>query len=192
MGLDVTVADALRVDVGQRPEKLIDVQLHLQDRHRCLEFVEVTGGTIHCLWNILEHQIEVHFVFLSIEHGSVGTNEMKREETYSVAVGVVERLQLDDIRVSHNPHDLQFTVLLSISFSFSSPLLLPHQIPYLESLVLEDSLDGRVFPAGRHLGLKDHTEGAIADDLTLGVGDLLGLAGQSILDLLADDLLWRG
>lgn len=60
--------------------------------------------------------------------------------------------------------------------------------PYLEPLVLKHSLDGGVFPAGRHLGLKDHTEGAIADNLTLSVGDLLGLAGQSILDFLTDDL----
>ena len=60
--------------------------------------------------------------------------------------------------------------------------------PYLESLVLEDSLDGSVLAAGSHLGLEHHTEGAIADDLTLRVGDLLGLAGQSILDLFANDL----
>lgn len=60
---------------------------------------------------------------------------------------------------------------------------------YLEPLILENSLDGGIFTTGSHLGLKDHAEGAIADNLTLGVGDLLGLAGQSILDLLTDDLL---
>lgn len=37
----------------------------------------------------------------------------KREgETYPVTVGVVEGLQFDNVRVSHNPHDLQFTVLM--------------------------------------------------------------------------------
>lgn len=60
--------------------------------------------------------------------------------------------------------------------------------PYLEPLVLQDSLDGSVLAAGGHLGLKHDTEGSIADDLALGVGDLLVLAGQAILDLFADDL----
>lgn len=59
---------------------------------------------------------------------------------------------------------------------------------YLEPLILEDSLDGSIFPARSHLGLKHNTEGAIAHNLALSVGDLLGFAGQSILDLLADDL----
>lgn len=63
---------------------------------------------------------------------------------------------------------------------------------YLEPFILEDSLDGGIFTTGRHLGLKHHAEGAIADNLTLGVGDLLGLAGQSILDLFTDDLLRAG
>lgn len=62
---------------------------------------------------------------------------------------------------------------------------------YLEPLILEDSLDGSIFPARSHLGLKHDTEGAIAHDLALGVGDLLGFASQSILDLLPDDLWTR-
>lgn len=62
---------------------------------------------------------------------------------------------------------------------------------YLEPLILEDSLDGSIFPARSHLGLKHHTEGAIAHNLALGVGDLLRFAGQSILDLLPDDLWER-
>lgn len=61
---------------------------------------------------------------------------------------------------------------------------------YLEPLILEDSLDGSIFPARSHLSLKHNTEGAIAHDLALSVGDLLGFAGHSILDLLANDL-WR-
>lgn len=60
---------------------------------------------------------------------------------------------------------------------------------YLEPLILQDSLDGSIFPARSHLGLKHNTERTIAHNLALSVGDLLGFAGESILDLLADDLL---
>lgn len=53
---------------------------------------------------------------------------------------------------------------------------------------MEDSLDGSILAAGGHLRLEDDAKGSIADDLALCVGDFLGLTGQSILDLLADDL----
>lgn len=39
--LDVPMADALRVDVGERPEELIGVQLSLEDGHDRLHLVEV-------------------------------------------------------------------------------------------------------------------------------------------------------
>lgn len=64
-------------------------------------------------------------------------------------------------------------------------------IHYLEPLILKDSLDGSILTTGGHFGLKHHTEGTIANNLTLGVGDLFGFAGQSILDLLADHLWVR-
>lgn len=58
----------------------------------------------------------------------------------------------------------------------------------LETLVLKDSLDGRVFAAGRELGLKDNAEGPVADDLALGVLHLPLFASQPILHFLPDDL----
>ena len=63
---------------------------------------------------------------------------------------------------------------------------------YLESLVLQDSLDGGVLPTGGHLGLEDHTERAIAYNLALGVGNFLGLAGQAVVDLFVDNLCGEG
>ena len=36
-------------------------------------------------------------------------------ETYAIAVGVVESLQLDNVRVSHYPHDLELSVLRRVS-----------------------------------------------------------------------------
>jgi hypothetical protein len=58
---------------------------------------------------------------------------------------------------------------------------------YLESLVLQHPLDGRIFTIGRDLGLKDDAKGAIAYNLALGILHLARLAGDAILDLLADD-----
>lgn len=48
---------------------------------------------------------------------------------------------------------------------------------YLETLVLQNPFDGRVFTTGHHLGLEDDTKRPISDNLTLCVGDLLHLSG---------------
>ena len=59
---------------------------------------------------------------------------------------------------------------------------------HLETLVLENTLDGRIFAVRGKLGVEDHTEGTISYDLALGVLHLSCLASDSILHLLADDL----
>jgi hypothetical protein len=59
---------------------------------------------------------------------------------------------------------------------------------HLESLVLQDALDGRVLARGRELGLEDDAEGAIAHDLALGILHVPSLSRHAILDLFADDL----
>ncbi len=86
--------------------------------------------------------------------------------TYALAVGVVERLQLHDVGVSHDPHDLEFAVL--------------------EPFVLQDSLDGSVFVGGREFRLENHAERSVANNLTLGILYLSSLASDAILDLFAD------
>lgn len=93
--------------------------------------------------------------------------------------------------MAHNSHDLQLTVLGKQGSVTTRLNVTMSRCPYLEPLVLKDSLDGSVLAARSHLGLKDNTEGAITHNLALSVGDLLGLAGQSILDLLPDDLYPR-
>ena len=65
-------------------------------------------------------------------------------------------------------------------------------ITYLETLVLQNPFDGRIFTAGHHFCLKNDTERPISHDLTLCVGDLLHFSGQPILDLFADDLCLVG
>ena len=63
---------------------------------------------------------------------------------------------------------------------------------HLEALVLQHALDGGIFSARRHLGLKHDAKGAIPDNLTLCILHLLGLASHAILDLFADYLCGPG
>jgi len=66
------------------------------------------------------------------------------------------------------------------------------RMTYLETLILQNPFDGRIFTAGHHLGLENDTERPISNDLALCVGDLLHFSGQPILDLFADDLCLVG
>jgi len=62
--LDVAMADALRVDVGQSAKQLVDIKLDLQDGHGGLHFIEEPRGPVHRLRYELLYQVEVHFIFL--------------------------------------------------------------------------------------------------------------------------------
>lgn len=62
--LDVSVTDALGVNVGQGAEKLVDVKLNLQHRHGCLHLVEVSRRPVDGLGDVFEDKVEVHFIFL--------------------------------------------------------------------------------------------------------------------------------
>lgn len=62
--LNIAMADALGVYVGQSPEELVDVELHLKNRHSGLHLVEVSRSAVHRLRNILLHQVEVNFILL--------------------------------------------------------------------------------------------------------------------------------
>lgn len=64
--LDITMTNSLRMNIGKRAKKLIDVELDFEERHGGLHLVEVARGTIHGLGDILEHEIEVDFVLLGV------------------------------------------------------------------------------------------------------------------------------
>lgn len=64
LGLDVAMADADRVDVGQGAEELIHVQLDELWRHVLLELDVVTQGAVDGLRDILHHEVQVDLVFL--------------------------------------------------------------------------------------------------------------------------------
>jgi len=62
--LDVAVADALGVDVGERAEELVDVELDLEDGHRRLHLVEESRGPVDGFRNEFLHEIEVDLILL--------------------------------------------------------------------------------------------------------------------------------
>lgn len=64
LGLDVTVADALRVDVRQSSEELVNIEFDFEDGHRRLHFVEESGGSVNSLGDKLLDEIEIHFILL--------------------------------------------------------------------------------------------------------------------------------
>lgn len=112
MGLNVPVADTLRVNVGERAEELVDVQLDFEDGHNRLHLVEVARSTVHGLRNKLEHEIQVHLVFLWLKR--LATRNARTRllaDTYPLAIVVEEGLELDNVGMSDNAHDLEFAVL---------------------------------------------------------------------------------
>ncbi len=52
------------MDVGERPEELVDVELDLQGRHGRLHLIEEPRGPVHRLRDELLHQVEVDLIFL--------------------------------------------------------------------------------------------------------------------------------
>lgn len=64
LGLDVAMTDALRVDVGECSEELVNVELDLESRHDSLHLVEVTRSTIDRFRDEFLHEVEVDFIFL--------------------------------------------------------------------------------------------------------------------------------
>lgn len=87
--------------------------------------------------------------------------------------------------MANDAHDLQLTVL-----QCPSALACPDKgcRAHLESFVLKDALDGSIFPRRREFRLKNDAKRAIADNLALRVLHIPRLAGDTILDLFANDL----
>lgn len=110
MGLDVTMAYPLRVDVCQRPEQLIDIQFDFQDGHHGLQLIEISRCTVDCFWYVFEDQVQVDFVSLC----SVSNAKCKiiSGYTHSLSVTVVESLEFNDIWMLDNSHDLQLSILV--------------------------------------------------------------------------------
>ena len=161
------------------------VEFDFENRHRGLKLIKMPRRAVDGLGNKLEHQVQVYFIFLRCHQRCLDTHEII-EFSNPVTVGVVERLEFDDIWVAHDPHDLKLSVLRGSQQSENVMWRKMSNFAYLEALVLEDSLDSRVFARRRQLGLKDNAKGPVAHYLTLGVSHLLRLPRQAILNLLVD------
>jgi hypothetical protein len=79
--LDVAVAYSLRMDVGQRAEQLVDVQLDLEHGHDGLELAEVSRGAIDGFRDVFQDQVQVDLVSLRgsvAQGGQVGNSRARR------------------------------------------------------------------------------------------------------------------
>jgi hypothetical protein len=56
------------VNVGERAEQLVNVQLDLENGHGCLHLIKVARCAVDGFGNEFEHEIEVNLVFLSSLH----------------------------------------------------------------------------------------------------------------------------
>eukprot|EP00355_Strombidium_rassoulzadegani_P008311 CAMPEP_0168618554 /NCGR_PEP_ID=MMETSP0449_2-20121227/6133_1 /TAXON_ID=1082188 /ORGANISM="Strombidium rassoulzadegani, Strain ras09" /LENGTH=162 /DNA_ID=CAMNT_0008659435 /DNA_START=443 /DNA_END=932 /DNA_ORIENTATION=- len=99
LGLDVAVADAHGVDVGDGSEELVGVELHEDLGHVLLLLHVVLHDLVEGLWDVLHHHVQVDLVG-------------------RVALRVEEVLHLDAEGVSQDLEDLELSVLV--------PLVLVH------------------------------------------------------------------
>ena len=58
------MADANRVNVRERSQKLIHIQLDLQHRHGLLEFYIVARSTIYCFGHVFKNEVKIDLVIL--------------------------------------------------------------------------------------------------------------------------------
>lgn len=108
--LNVSVADSLGVDIGERAKELVDVKLDLEDWHGGLELVEVPRGSVDSLGHEFEHQVEIDLIFLRGDQSCLYPHFVIGIAN-PVSVGVVECLEFDNVGMADNAHDLQFSVL---------------------------------------------------------------------------------
>lgn len=64
LGLDVSMADALGMDVGDRAQQLVRVDLHKQVRDHLLHLQILFHHTVRRVGDVVHHHIQVYLVFL--------------------------------------------------------------------------------------------------------------------------------
>jgi hypothetical protein len=110
------MADSLGMDVCKGTEKLVDIQLDLENRHGGLHLVEVSRRTVNGFRDILLYKIEVDLVLLSRSKWLACANlPCGVGRTYSLTVGIVKCLEFDDVWMTNDAHDLQLAVLRGVS-----------------------------------------------------------------------------
>ena len=95
LGLDVPVAVAERVDVGEGAETLVGVQFDEEYGHGLLHFIVVLENAIDCLRDVVHDDVQVDLILF-------------------VSLGVKGMLECDHIRVLQFFHDLQLSILVPL------------------------------------------------------------------------------
>lgn len=95
LGLYISVAHSDSVDVANRPEHLVSVQLHKKSRHVLLFLVVVPHNSVNSIWDVVHNDIEVDLV------------------TITIARRIEVVLHLYYVRMVELLHHLQFSVLKS-------------------------------------------------------------------------------
>ena len=65
--LDIAMADADGVDVGEGAEELVGIQFNLEHGHGLFEFGIVPACAINGFGNVFKHEVEVDLIFLRID-----------------------------------------------------------------------------------------------------------------------------
>ena len=132
--LDIPVTDALAVDVRQRPEHLVHVQLDQEDRHALVRPHIMLVDLVHGVGNVLEDQVEVQVVRVSVGRrlvrsrlGRRGRRRYRRRPARRVET-VLQQHHVGMVQLSY---DLQLPVL--------EPPVLEHLL-YRHNLVRIDAL----------------------------------------------------
>ena len=120
LGLDVSVADALGVDVGDGAEELVGVELDEDGRHHLLHLEVLLHDAVDGLGDVVHDHVQVHFVRLLATCQEV--------LAHLDAVGVVQHFQ-----------NLQFSVLVALVLEH---LLDGHGLARLSDRGLEHHAEG--------------------------------------------------
>lgn len=67
------------MNVGERPEQLVDVELDFEDRHRGLHLVEVSRSAVDRLRDVFKDEVQVDVVFLMAQHDLAQSRNRRRQ-----------------------------------------------------------------------------------------------------------------
>lgn len=128
------------MDVSERTQKLVHVELDVVHGHGLLEFGIVSRSSVDGFRDVFEHEVQVHLILFRF-----------------VAIRIEECAKVHYVGVFDNSHDLQFSVL--------ETFILQH---LLDRDIIVSFIVGSERALGQ-LCREDDTEGTIADDFRVGV-----------------------
>lgn len=122
LGLDISMADALSMDIGNGSKQLVGVDLDQQVWDHLLHLQVLFHDTVCGIWDVVHHHIKVNFLWL-------------------VSVGVKRLTHFDAVRVVKHLENLQLSVLVALVLEH---LLDGHGLACLRNCCLEDDSERTV------------------------------------------------